>query len=74
MPHVACARQELLEDDGDAVVNLTQMMMMTCQTFSLCWPVLGPDMNTGDKDEDEEEDEEDEEVAVCRLYTATLPS
>ena len=51
---------------------------MTCQTFSVCWPVLGPDMNTGDKDEDEDEDEEveeeDEEVAVCRLYTATLPS
>ena len=42
-------------------------MMMTCQTFSVCWPVLGPDMNTGDNDEDEE-------VAVCRLYTATLPS
>ena len=50
-------------------------MMMTCQTFSVCWPVLGPDMNTGDNDEDEEVDEdEDEEVAVCRLYTATLPS
>ena len=53
--------------------------MMTCQTFSVCWPVLGPDMNTGDKDEDEDEDEEedeevDEEVAFCRLYTATLPS
>ena len=53
---------------------------MTCQTFSLCWPVLGPDMNTGDKDEEDEDEEEDEEVdeedevAVCRLYTATLPS
>ena len=37
-------------------------MMMTCQTFSLCWPVLGPDMNTGDKDEEDEDEEEDEEV------------